>query len=294
MYLTSLLPVFNEDIFLKYRPFPEKPTNIFEAHWHEVIGSFLMYTGIQLLSYPICRRLFGTKYSLLDKKTRINFDIHVVSMFQAVISILSIIPMWNHPLLSDSRLDPSLSVTGYYPYGGFVGSSTTGYFLWDFVMCAVCYKLFGLGFLAHAVAALTVFLFSFIPFNIPWIPAFLLFELSTPFVNINWFASKLPSNFFSENVVIVNGLMLIGTFFWVRIVWSLSAFYTLFKCMLVLWAETESYTYKACIVTTTVMKLLLDSLNIFWLYKMISIARKKLNNRTSYKQAENELSKKVI
>lgn len=294
MYLASLLPVFNEDIFLKYRPFPEKSTNVFEAHWHEMAASFLMYTGIQLLCSPVCKKLLGTKYSLLDKKTRINFDIHVVSMFQAAISILGIIPMWNHPLLTDSKLDPGLSVTGYYPYGGLVASLTIGYFLWDFVVCAACYKLFGLGFLIHAIAALTVFLFCLIPFNIPWIPAFLIFELSTPFVNVNWFASKLPSNFFNENVVLVNGLMLICTFFWVRIVWSLSAFYALFKCMSVLWAETESYSYKACIVTTTVMKFLLDILNIFWLYKMILIARKKLNNKTSYKQAESELAKKVI
>jgi len=50
-------------------------------------------------------------------------------------------------------------------------------------------------------------------------PIFLLYELSTPFLNIHWFCDKLKLT--GSNYQLVNGVCLITTFFCSRIVWGM-------------------------------------------------------------------------
>ncbi|CAK7905706.1 hypothetical protein CAAN1_14S04016 [[Candida] anglica] len=268
--LLSFLPVFTEDVFLQYRPFPAEPTNFFVAHWHEILGSYVFYQTIQFLSPWFSTRFFGKSYTNLSPRTKINFDIHVVSMIQCIISILVIIPMLNHPFYVNSLVDPKQGILGYYPYGGFVGAITSGYFVWDTYVCLRYFHLFGWGFLFHGVAALYVFASTLVPFCLPWIPAFLLFELSTPFVNMNWFASRLPSGVFSAKFVAINGILLMVTFFSVRIIWGLYAVYLI---------AFDMYAVKDLVhpffpLSILGLNFFLNILNIYWFYKMVLLAKK--------------------
>ena len=68
-----------EDPLAWTRPFPANPSSLFLAHWHEVVGSFLFYCVIQALSPTISTALIGKAYTGLNHKTKLNFDIHVVS-----------------------------------------------------------------------------------------------------------------------------------------------------------------------------------------------------------------------
>lgn len=268
--MASHFPVFEEDVFLKFRPFPAEPANFFEAHWHEIAASFLFYNAVQWLSPRVSSALLGTKYTALPLKTRINFDIHVVSQVQCIVSILAIVPCWNHPYILNRAVDPQHSILGYYPYGGLVLGISTGYFMWDTYVCAKYYRLFGAGFLLHGVAALYVFGTSFLPFLIPWIPSFLLFELSTPFVNMNWFASKLPKGTFSQKFVIVNGLLLMAVFFSVRILWGFYAVGLLAWDMYRIRHQVHPF-WPVMVLS---LNALLDVLNVFWFCKMVLIAKK--------------------
>ncbi|KAK6202599.1 TLC domain-containing protein [Scheffersomyces amazonensis] len=288
-FITSLIPVLTEDPFLKYRPFPAEPANYFEAHWHEAIVSFLFYTIAQQVSKPISAHYFGKTYTSLKYKTKVNFDIHVVSMVQCFISISLLLPMWNHSHWQNRVNDPLNSVVGYTPYGGLVASLTLGYFLWDLMVCLVHFDIFGIGFLFHGFAAAFVFGGSLRPFCNPWIPAFLLFELSTPFVNINWFASRLPAGTFNETFILFNGLALIITFFSVRILWGLYAVSLLANDMFQVWNQIPSF----LAVTVLALNASLDFLNIFWFQKMIAIARKKLGGKESTKEAVKEVANKI-
>ncbi|KAK6464856.1 TLC domain-containing protein [Scheffersomyces coipomensis] len=288
-FITSYLPVYTDDIFLQYRPFPANPTNYFEAHWHEILASFLFYTSFQVISQPISAALFGTTYTSLSKRTKVNFDIHVVSMIQCFISISILLPMWNHSYWQNRVADPTSSMLGYTPYGGFVGALTVGYFLWDLMVCTIHFKLFGVGFLFHGFAAVFVFTCTLLPFCMPWIPCFLLFELSTPFVNINWFASKLPAGTFNETFVIINGLVLMLTFFSVRIAWGFYGMIILAYDMFVMWDKIPTF----AAVSVLTLNLSLDCLNIFWFYKMVAIARKKFSGKQSTKQAAKEVANKI-
>ncbi|KAK6457785.1 TLC domain-containing protein [Scheffersomyces xylosifermentans] len=271
-FITSKFPVFYEDPFLQYRPFPENPTNYFTAHWHEIIGAFVFYYGTQIISAPLSAHYFGKPYTSLPPKIKVNFDIHVVSMIQCVISIAILIPMWNHPNWANRLEDPITSITGASDYGSLVSAVTAGYFIWDLLVCFQHFSVFGVGFLFHAFAALYVFCCCLIPFCQPWIPAFLLFELSTPFVNFNWFASRLPAGTFSDRSIVINGLCLLFTFFSVRIVWGLYAVKLVATDMFAAWDETPI----VLPITVLSLNVFLNLLNIYWFYKMVAIAKKKI------------------
>lgn len=271
----SILPLFLNDPLLEYRPFPAVPSNYFLAHWHEAAASAAFYTIMQLLSGPVSSCLFGKAYTSLPRKTRINFDIHIVSMVQCVISIAILIPHWNNPGFVNRVTDPAQSISGYTPYGGMVAAITLGYFVWDVVVCIKYYSLFGLGFLLHGLAAFYVFGAALYPFCQPWALAFLLFELSTPFVNINWFASKLPAGTISDKVYVVNGLILLVVFFTVRILWGFYAVGMVATDIYYSWGN-----YPAIFpISVLGLNFMLDVLNLFWFYKMLRIAAKKAGGK---------------
>lgn len=273
----AVLPVFEHDPFLQYRPFPEEASNLFSAHWHEMAASVVFYQIIQWLSPVFAKRYLGSSYTTLPAKTKLNFDIHVVSMVQCIISIAILLPMWNHPNWANRISDPEASIFGTTDYGALVASLTIGYFVWDLLVCLVYFKLFGIGFLFHAFAALYVFACTLVPYAQPWIPGFLLFELSTPFVNINWFASRLPAGTVSDRLILINGLLLLFTFFSVRIVWGFYAVSIVAADMFQV-LHLLGYFLPATILALNV---LLDSLNIFWFWKMVQIAKKKASGKAS-------------
>ncbi|ODV77358.1 DUF887-domain-containing protein [Suhomyces tanzawaensis NRRL Y-17324] len=269
-----VFPVFYNDPFLKYRPFPAEETgNNFIDHWHEIAATFLFYTAIQYGSQPFSRYYFGDTYKSLKPKTKINFDIHVVSMVQCFISILLLLPMWNSSLWSESA---SSSVHGLSPYGSLVAAVTCGYFAWDVYVCLRYYSLFGFGFLFHGVAALYVFCLCLIPFCQPWIPAFLLFELSTPFVNINWFSTRLPAGTFSDRTILINGVLLLITFFSVRLVWGIYAVIQVALDFYRIWGHVSPF----LVISILSINVSLDILNVFWFYKMLMIAKKKITGKS--------------
>lgn len=56
------------------------------------------------------------------------------------------------------------------------------------------------------------------PFLYYYAPVFLLYELSSPFLNIHWFCDKLDLT--GSTYQAVNGIFLVGTFFSCRLVWG--------------------------------------------------------------------------
>lgn len=192
-------------------------------------------------------------------------------MVQCLVSIAIIVPGWNNPDWINRQSDAALSIFGYNGYAGFVSAITVGYFVWDLAVCLLHFDLFGFGFLLHAFAAFVVFTCTLRPYCLPWVPAFLLFEASTPFVNINWFASRLPAGTVSDKVVAINGLLLLVVFFVVRILWG---FYAVSLVSMDMWATLDqaSLFFPAVILG---LNMSLNVLNTYWFYKMVMIAKKK-------------------
>lgn len=257
-------------------PFPGTAMTPFEAHWHEIVISTVFYFLIQAISPFIGTLLLGKTYTGLERKNKINFDIHVVSMVQCVVSATILFLGWGNSHFQNRAQDPESSIFGYNPYLGFVAAITNGYFIWDLFVCTRYFSLFGFGFFFHGFAALYVFACSLKPYCLPWAPAFLLFELSTPFVNINWFATRLPAGTISETVVMINGVLLLCTFFFVRIIWGFYA------ASILAWDMWRVRDLAPIIFPITLLSLniSLDTLNVFWFVKMFCIAKKKLKGKS--------------
>ncbi|KAA6414518.1 MAG: hypothetical protein FRX48_01267 [Lasallia pustulata] len=162
-------------------------------HIHEVLLAFLFYHVINTYFSPyISTKLFPSYYPALNARTKRNWDVHVVSLVQSC----------------------SINVLALWVIMGFAA----GYFLWDLCVCVAHVDVFGWGLLAHAVAALVVFSLGFRPFVNYYGPTFILYELSSPFLNFHWFFDKI--NMTGSRAQLYNGIVLLATFFACRLVWG--------------------------------------------------------------------------
>lgn len=187
-------------------------------HVHEVLGSFLAYTFINVIVAPrLSTWLFPTRYPKLSKERRINWDVHVVSLCQS--TMINILALW--VMFTDEErkgMDWRERIWGYTGAAGMVQGLATGYFLWDLMITLQNVKVFGLGMLAHAMSALLVFSFGFRPFVNYYGCTFILYELSSPFLNFHWFFDKLDMT--GSRAQLYNGIVLLIMFFSCRLVWG--------------------------------------------------------------------------
>ncbi|KAK4998557.1 hypothetical protein LTR66_002228 [Elasticomyces elasticus] len=198
-------------------------------HVHEVIFAFALYSAVgRVISPRLSAYLCPQTYPHLNKRTKINWDVHVVSLAQSI--IICTMALWVI-FFDQERADANWRgrLWGYTGAGGLVQAFAMGYFLWDLIMCAVHIDIFGWGMLAHAISAVTVFSLGFRPFVNYYGPIFLLYELSSPTLNFHWFLDKL--NMTGSAAQLVNGVALMVTFFSCRLVWGAWNSYLVFGDM---------------------------------------------------------------
>ncbi|KIW52999.1 hypothetical protein PV05_08605 [Exophiala xenobiotica] len=194
-------------------------------HIHEVLFAFVLYQTTQSIISPVLSNvLFPDIYPKLNKRTRINWDVHAVSLVQScLINSLALWVMWTDEersaMGSDRTGKGSVErIYGYTGASGLIQAFATGYFVWDIVVSTRYLKVFGIGIWLHAVTALSVFSFGFRPFCNYYGPVFILYELSSPFLNVHWFCDKL--NMTGSKLQWYNGMLLLVMFFSCRLVWG--------------------------------------------------------------------------
>ncbi|TGZ81761.1 DUF887-domain-containing protein [Ascodesmis nigricans] len=207
-----------------FRPFAEAiylPT--LPLHIHQVIGSAIFYQAVYLYISPIITKIFLPRiYNSFPKRTQVNWDVHVVSFIQSV--FICALALWvmvhpeRAPGYGSDREAALFRVFGYTVTGGAIQGYAVGYFIWDLFICIYHFKIMGLGFVAHAISALAVYSWGFRTFVNYYAPIFILFELSSPFLNIHWFCDKLGLT--GGRLQLVNGICLITTFFCCRLIWG--------------------------------------------------------------------------
>ncbi|RUO96146.1 TLC domain-containing protein, partial [Jimgerdemannia flammicorona] len=181
-------------------------------HWHILLLSTFACNLIFQFSVALSPILFPKTYPQLKGFKRVNWDIHVVSMAHCIVIILGAVPMLWDPALSKDK------VFGYSPWAGNVFAIACGYFLWDTCTSIKYIKQQGAGFVFHGVSSFSVYIFSYRPFLNYYGAPFLMFELSTPFLNINWFMDKLGMT--GSIAQLINGFFLLSTFFFARLVFG--------------------------------------------------------------------------
>lgn len=247
-------------------------------HFHEVILSLAAYNLIFTMAQMILPKVWKT-YRTLSPRDQINFSIHVVSMIQCVVILTLCYPLFGDETLSKDR------VSGYTPYCGFVVASALGYFIWDSYVCIRYVKLFGPGFVLHGLGSLFVFLQGLRPYVLHYTPLFLLFEASTPFVNIHWFATHLPEGMIPISIQAINAVILLVTFFSVRVVWGIYQAYHLYQDVL----YGDYYLqYPGWLPYCTIgANAALTLLNLFWFRKMIFLASRRLRSALRSRRQNN-------
>ncbi|KAI9809400.1 MAG: hypothetical protein M1826_003913 [Phylliscum demangeonii] len=187
-------------------------------HIHEVLFACALYQLIHVWASPrLSRRLFPHTYPRLERRARLGWDVHVVSLSQSlIVNSLALWVMWADD--ERRRLAWHGRLWGYTGASGLVQAFATGYFLWDLMVTARYVAVFGWGMLAHAVCALMVFSVGFRPFVNYYGPIFILYELSSPFLNFHWFFDKLQMT--GSRPQLYNGIVLLATFFACRLVWG--------------------------------------------------------------------------
>jgi hypothetical protein len=131
-------------------------------HVHEIVVAFAFYVWIQVRVSPwLSPKLFPKHYPKLSARTKLNWDVHVVSFTQSVLICgLALYVMW----VDDERREMNWQgrVWGYTGGTGLIQSFGAGYFLWDLWITATNLNMFGIGMLLHAISAITVFSFGFV------------------------------------------------------------------------------------------------------------------------------------
>ncbi|KAI0204689.1 TLC domain-containing protein [Astrocystis sublimbata] len=279
-------------------------------HIHEVLIIAAFYEFIRSVVAPaLSSRIFPRQYAALSKTKKLNWDVHVVSFVQS--TTINILALWVIFVDDERRqMDWQERLWGYTGASAMIQALAAGYFLWDLCITASHVNVFGLGMLAHAISAVLVYSLGFRPFVNYYSSVFILWELSSPFLNIHWFFDKLGMT--GSRAQLYNGLVLIATFFSCRLVWgtwqsvlvyrdlwaginqgpdfiagltsldkeghvaiSVPGRYT--ESMRFVTPDTEVPLWLAAVYVASNMTL--NSLNFYWFFKMIEAVRKRFDGK---------------
>ncbi|EEQ83940.1 hypothetical protein RJZ56_006630 [Blastomyces dermatitidis] len=284
-----------------FRPVAEKlGLHAMTLHIHEVIFFFVFYQLIQSVVSPILSNaLFPKFYPHFNRRTKLNWDVHVVSLIQS--SLINAVALW--VMYADKErqaMTASERVWGYSGTCGLIQAMAVGYFIWDLIVSTRYIGVFGIGLWFHAVSALWVYSLGFRPFVNYYAPTFILYELSSPFLNFHWFFDKV--NMTGSKAQWYNGMALLSVFFCCRLAWGTWQSFRVFVDIFTVYSQargnstwnppdghvsagaevskfadtTMAYGIPLWLVITYLSSnLTLNSLNFFWFGKMIETVMKR-------------------
>ncbi|KLO10563.1 DUF887-domain-containing protein [Schizopora paradoxa] len=235
-------------------------------HFDVVVLSALFFWSVQCLWSPFVSRAFFKSYTRLPtSKARNNWNVHVVSLLHSIVIIPLAIRCLDSNALDEDR------AFGWDDHVGSVLAISLGYFAWDTIESI--YHFSGVGFVAHGFACFVIYSLSFKPFVAYYGPRFLLWELSTPFLNINWFLDKMDMS--GSLIQVVNGALLLLSFAGARLFYGTIMSIAFYHTLIDIKDQLLLSTFLVYFIGNTV----LNGLNWFWFSKMIAMVRKRIAGR---------------
>lgn len=160
-------------------PFPPRRINILTQpiadrfsletlplHAHEILLAAGIYHVIfTYLSPALSRYFFPATYPRASLRIKINWNIHIVSMFNSV--FVCSLALW--VLLNDEErknMNAEERIWGYTGAIGMTQAFAAGYFAWDTWASAFYLEVTGPGALAHASSALIITSLGFVSVNL--------------------------------------------------------------------------------------------------------------------------------
>jgi len=236
--------------------------------------SLLGFTFVHLVLAPWASARVAPQswHALKGKKARNNWSIHVVSQVHTLI----IVPVALWCIANEGPETEQNRAFGWDARIGYAYAIACGYFVWDTADAIL--NFVDTGFVIHGVACTLIYSMSFRPFVAYYGTRCLLWEISTFFLNIHWFLDK--TNRTGSTFQLVNGGLLLFTFFSVRLVYGGSISYQFFITLLGIWREVPWF-------YTLIFgggNFALQGLNWLWFSKMIAAIRKRFSAEEERKQ----------
>ncbi|EJD05690.1 DUF887-domain-containing protein [Fomitiporia mediterranea MF3/22] len=227
------------------------------------ISSLFFLTVHQFIGPRLSKALFPRSYGQLKtRRDRNNWNIRVVSLVHALVIIPLAFRNVSLPALDADR------AFGWDSRQGLLGGIACGYFIWDTLESL--WHFTDIGFVVHGLACLLIYMLSFKPFIAYYGPRFLLWELSTPFLNFHWFLDKM--NLTGSIFQLINGLFLLSTFAGVRLIYGSYQSIAFYRTLYSIRNEVPL----AVLLTFGIGNVILNGLNVFWFFKMIDALRRRM------------------
>ncbi|KAF9227826.1 DUF887-domain-containing protein [Gyrodon lividus] len=232
-----------------------------------VVIAWLFFTVVHVtLSPAVSKALFPVSYGKANKRTRKNWDAHVVSLLHALVVVVLALRCLKEKNLDEDR------AFGSHRDAGFVSAIAIGYFVWDAFESIIHFT--EIGFVIHGVACLTIFVLGTRPFVQYYSIRFLLWEVSTIFLDIHWFLDKTGKT--GSTLQLINGFALLSVFFCVRLIWGGKMSYEFFVTL----NGVYEHLPLVYIVVYGASNIMLQGLNWFWFMKMIGALRKRFTTKS--------------
>ncbi|KAI0280522.1 TLC domain-containing protein, partial [Russula aff. rugulosa BPL654] len=221
------------------------------GHLPTLLISTVGFAAIHHLGAPeFARFLLGKKgWDALGSRDRVGWQSRVASLVHALLIL---------PMAARCLHLPALAADRAFGWDPRVGT-LFAILLWDAIVCLVHYE--GIGYVIHGTrwACLIIYLNAFRPFLAYYGPRFILWELSTPFLNIHWYGDKTGQT--GSPLQLVNGLILISTFASARLAMALSSYsYQFLQTVF----EVRDGLSSAIFASYICGNLTLNGLNVFW------------------------------
>ncbi|PAV23506.1 hypothetical protein PNOK_0057400 [Pyrrhoderma noxium] len=229
-----------------------------------IVLSAICFWTVHIFISPVLSRVFfpGSYGRLRSSRDRNNWNVHVVSLVHALIIIPLSLRCLNSPVLNADR------AFGWDPRVGTLASIACGYFAWD--TFESLWHFSDIGFVVHGLVCFFIYFLVFTPFIAFYGPRFLLWELSTPFLNIHWFLDKM--NLTGSTLQLINGICLLTSFAGVRLIYGSIQSLEFYKTLLAIKDQTPL----PVVLVYGVGNIILNSLNVLWFFKMIAALQKRM------------------
>jgi hypothetical protein len=241
-------------------------------HSDIIVASAALFTLISFIAVPIGRKIFPNamlRGIARDAKFNSKWSDHWGSQVHSTISTwLAIYNLWINPspcMLHDRLFGQSPQLAREVAF-------TIGYFFWDLVICIIDFKNYGPAFLIHAIICLSCFIMGLTPIMLGYAPVFLLYEASTIFLTGHWLLEKTNT---PPKILLANDLLLVITFFSVRLVWG--GWQSMRILADLYWKSNEIP--KLAIVIIGAGIVCMSILNNFWFVKIVLSVKKALHKK---------------
>ncbi|ORY53452.1 hypothetical protein BCR33DRAFT_863 [Rhizoclosmatium globosum] len=190
-----------------------------KQRWETVFGAAIGWQVLYLVGRLSARKWLKLTEKPQDKITERDWGSKIVSICHACLAVsMATSLIGKLPKNNTAEIDWTSKAVD-------VLSITMGYYLWE------TYNSFQLGdslLILRSVAGFLVFVVGSAPFAIQSALAFLIQELTTPFLVFHWLCNQMEMK--ESGIQLINAFLLVLVFFRVRIVFGISSSYEFFEC----------------------------------------------------------------